>query len=127
MKAFAEQTALITGGATGIGRSFTEVLLENGMGNIVIASRRQEVVDKAADELNEKFGEGRVLPYSFDLRDRNSTKKLVEFSLPAFPMEVDIEILIWVCFFTTIIAVSSVILQTVKAAVASPVDALRYE
>jgi len=56
-----------------------------------------------------------------------AAKKLVEFSLPAFPMEVDIEILIYVCILTTIVAVASVLLQTYKAAVANPVDALRYE
>ena len=56
-----------------------------------------------------------------------AAKKLVEFSLPAHPMEVDAEILIFVCCFTTIVAVLSVILQTVQAAVANPVDALRYE
>jgi putative ABC transport system permease protein len=56
-----------------------------------------------------------------------AAKKLVAFSLPTFPMEVDIEILIWVCFLTTIVAALSVILQTYRAAVANPVTALRYE
>lgn len=83
-KAMAEQTALITGGATGIGRSFTEALLENNFGRVLIASRRQEIIDKTANELNAKFGEGRVVPHAFDLRDRKQTENLVNFALKKF-------------------------------------------
>ena len=75
-----QQTALITGGATGIGRAFTEALLENGIGAVVIASRRQSVVDEAARELNAKFGQ-RVFPYSFDVRNKELTKILVNYTL----------------------------------------------
>lgn len=84
MKNFAEQTALITGGATGIGRGFTELLLENGFGHIVIASRRKEVVDEAAEELNSEFGEGKVIPFAFDLRDKEQTENLAKFCLDKF-------------------------------------------
>lgn len=78
-----QQVALITGGATGIGRSFTEGLLENEIQAVVIASRRQDVLDEAARELNDKFG-GRVFPYAFDIRNREQTENLVRFVLEKF-------------------------------------------
>lgn len=80
-KALSEQTALITGGATGIGRAFTEALLENGIGAVLICSRRQNVLDEAASELNAKFGYGKVLSYAFDVRNRAETENLVRFAL----------------------------------------------
>ncbi len=83
-KSFADQTALITGGATGIGRSFTETLLEKGFGNVVIASRRKEVIDEATNELNQKYGGERVHSFAFDLREKEQTENLVEFCLDKF-------------------------------------------
>jgi 3-oxoacyl-[acyl-carrier protein] reductase len=80
-KDLSEQTALVTGGATGIGRAFTETLLENGTGAVIIASRRQSVLDEAARELNSKFGAGKVLPYAFDIRSRAETENLTRFAL----------------------------------------------
>lgn len=80
-KIFGEQAALITGGATGIGRAFTEALLENGIGAVVIASRRQNVLDEAARELNAKFGDGKVSAYAFDVRNRAETENLTRFAL----------------------------------------------
>jgi putative ABC transport system permease protein len=56
-----------------------------------------------------------------------AAKKLLKYSLPSFPMEVDIQIFIYVSAFTLIIALAAVIVQTYKAAIANPVDALRYE
>ena len=56
-----------------------------------------------------------------------AAKKLLKFSLPSFPMKIDIQIFIYVSAFTLIIAVGAVIVQTYKAALANPVDSLRYE
>lgn len=80
-KDFSQQSALVTGGATGIGRAFTEVLLENGIGAVIIASRRRNVLDEAASALNQKFGAGRVIPYAFDVRRRAEAENLVRFAL----------------------------------------------
>ncbi len=78
-----QQTALITGGATGIGRAFTEALLEAGIRAVVIASRRHEVLEDAASEMNAKCDE-RVHKYAFDIRDREQTEKLVRETISEF-------------------------------------------
>lgn len=77
-KPFTEQVALITGGATGIGRAFTEALASAGA-RVVIASRRDEVLRRAADEMNSRLSAERVYPYAFDIRDRALTENLVEY------------------------------------------------
>lgn len=60
------KTIIITGGGTGLGRSMGEYLLELGA-NLVITSRKMEVLEKAAEEMMEKSG-GQVFPVSCDIR-----------------------------------------------------------
>ncbi|MEO8041761.1 MAG: SDR family oxidoreductase [Acidobacteriota bacterium] len=83
-KPLSEQTALITGGATGIGRAFAEALLADGIGHVVIASRRIAIIETAAREMNAKFGGDRVSSYGFDIRDRYQTEDLVSETLAEF-------------------------------------------
>ena len=71
-KLLSEQTALITGGATGIGRAFAEALLESGIGSVVIASRRRDVLDNASRDLNAAHGP-RVHPFAFDIRESHGS------------------------------------------------------
>jgi 3-oxoacyl-[acyl-carrier protein] reductase len=82
-KPLSGQTALITGGGTGIGRAFAEALLESGIGAIVIASRRRDVLENAAGELNTAHGP-RVHPFAFDIRDRQQTEALVADTINKF-------------------------------------------
>lgn len=79
-KPFAEQIALVTGGGTGIGRAFTEVLAEAGT-RVIIASRREDVLRQTADALNRKLGAERVFPYAFDIRDRAQVDSLVDYAI----------------------------------------------
>ena len=60
------KTVLVTGGATGLGKSMAKYFLELGA-NIVIASRKQEVLDKTAEELMKEHG-GTVIGISCDVR-----------------------------------------------------------
>jgi len=75
-KPFSDQVAIVTGGATGIGRSFTEALALAGA-KVVIASRRADVLRSAADEINAMHGAERAFPYEFDIRDRLKIEELV--------------------------------------------------
>jgi len=75
-KPFSDQVAIVTGGGSGIGRAFSEALASAGA-KVVIASRRADVLRRAADEINAKLGGERVFPYEFDIRDRVKIEKLV--------------------------------------------------
>jgi 3-oxoacyl-[acyl-carrier protein] reductase len=77
-KPFTEQIAIITGGGTGIGRSFAQALSQAGA-TVVIASRREEMLRRAADELNVKCGAERVYPFAFDIRHRAETEALAKY------------------------------------------------
>ena len=83
-KPLAEQVALITGGGTGIGRAFAAVLAESGTRAVVIASRREDVLRRTANELNAQVGAERVHPYAFDIRDLGQTETLVRHTAERF-------------------------------------------
>jgi len=76
-KALSEQTALVTGGGTGIGRAFSAALAAAGA-RVVIASRRDEVLRNTAEELNKKCGAERVFTYAFDIRDQSQIDALIK-------------------------------------------------
>jgi NAD(P)-dependent dehydrogenase (short-subunit alcohol dehydrogenase family) len=72
---FAGQVAFVTGGATGIGKEICRVLGNHGA-RIAIASRKQEALDAAAEELR---GEGvEVWTRSCDVRDAPGVRETVE-------------------------------------------------
>ncbi|MFM2251426.1 MAG: hypothetical protein RLZZ358_2356 [Bacteroidota bacterium] len=58
---------LITGGGTGLGRAMGEYFLELGA-NLVITSRKLEVLEETAKEMMAKSG-GKVVPLACDVRD----------------------------------------------------------
>jgi len=60
------KTIIVTGGGTGLGKSMGKYMLELGA-NLVITSRKKEVLDKAAAELELQTG-GKVLPIVCDVR-----------------------------------------------------------
>jgi NAD(P)-dependent dehydrogenase (short-subunit alcohol dehydrogenase family) len=60
------KTIIITGGGTGLGKSMGKYMLELGA-NLVITSRKKEVLDKTAAELEKQTG-GKVLPIECDIR-----------------------------------------------------------
>jgi NAD(P)-dependent dehydrogenase (short-subunit alcohol dehydrogenase family) len=64
--AFKGKTIIITGGGTGLGKSMGKYLLELGA-NLVITSRKKEVLEKTAAELELQTG-GQVLPIACDVR-----------------------------------------------------------
>lgn len=60
------KTIIITGGGTGLGRSMGKYFLELGA-NLVITSRKTDVIEKTAAELSAETG-GKVLAVSCDVR-----------------------------------------------------------
>ena len=82
-KSFSDQVAIVTGGGTGIGRAFTEALARAGA-RVVIASRRQEVLNETAAKVNENVGDERVFAYAFDIRQRDHIDLLVGHVIERF-------------------------------------------
>lgn len=74
--ALAGRTILVTGGGTGLGKSMARTFRQLGA-RIVIASRKQDVLDAAAAELREQLGAD-VLPLACDVRDYAAVEQLLE-------------------------------------------------
>ncbi len=73
--ALKNKTYIITGGGTGLGRSIGKYLLELG-GNVVISSRKKEVLDKTASELMAETG-GKVLAVVADVRKYEEIENVI--------------------------------------------------
>jgi len=82
-KPLSEQAAVVTGGGTGIGRAFSEALAAAGV-RVLIASRRGEVLERAATEINRARGAELVFPYAFDVRERGQCEALVDYAQKRF-------------------------------------------
>lgn len=69
------QTIIVTGGGTGLGRAMGKYFLELGA-NLVITSRKMEVLEKAAQELEAETG-GKVLPIQCDVRNYDQVENVL--------------------------------------------------
>ncbi|RZK87500.1 MAG: SDR family NAD(P)-dependent oxidoreductase, partial [Pedobacter sp.] len=76
------KTIVITGGGTGLGKSMGIYFLKLGA-NLVITSRKQEVLLKTADEMEEKTG-GKVLAVACDVRDAEQVDNVLAKTLERF-------------------------------------------
>jgi NAD(P)-dependent dehydrogenase (short-subunit alcohol dehydrogenase family) len=72
------KTIIVTGGGTGLGRSMGKYFLELGA-NLVITSRKKEVIDKTAKELSVETG-GRVLAIPCDIRKYEEIENVIKTS-----------------------------------------------
>jgi len=71
----AGKRALITGGATGLGKSMAQCFLELGA-TLYICGRREQVLADAADELR-KATDGTVKTFSCDVRDNARVEEMI--------------------------------------------------
>lgn len=76
------KTIVITGGGTGLGKAMGIYFLKLGA-NLVITSRKQEVLQKTADEMEEKTG-GKVLAVACDVRDAEQVDQVLAKTLERF-------------------------------------------
>lgn len=70
------KTIIITGGGTGLGKSMGKYMLELGA-NLVITSRKKEVLENTAHELEAETG-GKVLPLVCDVRKYDEIEKVIK-------------------------------------------------
>lgn len=76
------KTIIITGGGTGLGKSMSKYFLQLGA-NLVITSRKLEVLQKTAGELEAETG-GKVLAVQCDVRNWLEVEKMVEQTVSTF-------------------------------------------
>lgn len=69
------KTIIVTGGGTGLGKSMGKYFLELGA-NLVITSRRMEVLEKTKAELEKETG-GKVLPVACDVRNYEQVENVI--------------------------------------------------
>ena len=67
---------LITGGATGLGKSMGRRFLELGAATLHICGRREQVLAEAAEELHKATG-GTVKTFSCDVRDNARVEEMI--------------------------------------------------
>lgn len=76
------KTIVVTGGGTGLGKAMGTYFLKLGA-NLVITSRKLDVLQKTADELEEKTG-GKVLAVACDVRDSEQVENVLAKTLDTF-------------------------------------------
>ena len=76
------KTIIITGGGTGLGKSMATRFGELGA-NLVLTSRRQEVLDEAASDINDKTG-AEILTVSTDIRHSDQVTEMVKKAMDKF-------------------------------------------
>jgi peroxisomal trans-2-enoyl-CoA reductase len=75
---FQDKVALVTGGGTGIGRAIAEHLLALGA-SVVIASRKEKILEQAVQEMNAKFAGNRASFIRCSIRDEVEVQKMMQF------------------------------------------------
>jgi len=76
------KTIIITGGGTGLGKSMATRFGELGA-NLVLTSRRQEVLDEAARDINDKTG-AEILTVSTDIRHSDQVTEMVKKAIDKY-------------------------------------------
>lgn len=78
-----QKVAIVTGGASGIGRSICELFVQNGA-SIVIADLQNETGHKLAEDLNDKSNAKVATYLETDVSDPKSCKRMVDHAISEF-------------------------------------------
>lgn len=79
---FSGKTVIVTGGGTGLGKSMSKYLLELGA-NVVISSRKLDVLQETAKELESETG-GKVLAVACDVRQYEEVENMLQSAIERF-------------------------------------------
>jgi 3-oxoacyl-[acyl-carrier protein] reductase len=79
------RTIIVSGGGTGIGRATAHTFARNG-DQVHILGRREDVLEAAAEQMNDEIGREAVRAHALDLTEVVSIERL----LPQLPSEVDV-------------------------------------
>lgn len=71
------KTAVVTGGATGIGRMITETLSAAGV-KVIIASRKGDICEAVAEEINNSGAAGQVIGFAGEVSTEEGVEKFAE-------------------------------------------------
>ena len=77
-----DKVILVTGGGSGLGKSMVKYFLELGA-NVVITSRREEVLNEVAKEFNSKYN-SEVFPIACDVRKIDEVENVINESYKKF-------------------------------------------
>src|ERR1700744_2652884 len=77
------KVAVITGSSRGIGRAIAERMAEHGA-KVVISSRKQDVCEEVASEINAKFGKGTAAAIPASISAKEDLHRLVDESNRTF-------------------------------------------
>ena len=76
------KTIVVTGGGTGLGKSMAAYFLRLGA-NVVICSRKEDVLEKTASELRQSTG-GRIIYVACDVRKTEQIENVIAKAVEAF-------------------------------------------
>ena len=79
---FQGKTAIITGGARGIGRAIAEDLVSEG-GSVIISDIDLDSASKTARQIGE-FSGGRAVPFKADIREKEDILSLMKWAIKEF-------------------------------------------
>ena len=77
-----QKVALVTGGASGIGKSTAMILARKGI-NVVISGRREDVGKKAVEEIRSQGG-GDAALFAADVDNEDQVRGMVEFAVKKY-------------------------------------------
>src|ERR1700741_206895 len=77
------KVAVITGSTRGNGRAIAERMAEHGA-KVVISSRKADVCDQVAREINDKYGKGTAVAIAANISSKENLQNLIDESNRAF-------------------------------------------